>query len=420
MIDFIICVSTNLFRVYLIRRFMQIFFGRREEGKGKEKEILAYGGFFIINTVAYLMFHLVWVNIICNLTGIGLIVLLYTKSLKMNLFVTCSIYLIHIGCDTISVLPFMEYRDGESFTQIYAVISVFLIFICELFTEKIISERKQTENVQNFALVSVPLCSVIMLCLLIYTKDNAGLGLIIISVGLLMANFLIFYLYNMLSSTLSQKYENDVLRQKIQNYSNQIEIMLQGEEKVKALRHDMKHHMSELKLMAMKHENKAIQDYISDMEAFIENPNEIVSSGNVEIDSVLNYMLQRAKKELRIVNVKVQIPAAVSHFFDLNVILGNLLENAIEAAKQTEEKQLDVSIKLRQGVMRIKIENSFNGRIKKGQQGLLTTKKKKEQHGIGLSNVKKIVEKYNGIMEICPHEKRFCVKLILYMSKIEN
>ncbi|MBD5465019.1 MAG: GHKL domain-containing protein [Lachnospiraceae bacterium] len=418
MIDMIICVSTNLFRVYLIRRFMQIFFGCREEGK--VKQVLAYGGFFLVNTVTYLMFHLVWVNIICNLAGISLVVLLYTKSIKMNLFVTCSIYLINIGCDTVSTLPFIEYRDGESFTQVYAVISVFLIFICELLTEKIVNERKQVENIQNFSLVLVPLCSIIMLCLLIYIEASTVSGLIIISVGLLMANFLIFYLYNMLSSTLSQKYENDVLRQKIQNYSNQIEIMLQGEEKVKALRHDMKHHMSELKLMAMKHENKAIQKYIDDMEAFMENPNEIVASGNVEIDSVLNYLLQRAKKELRSVNVKIQIPAAVSHFFDLNVILGNLLENAIEAAMQTEEKQLDVSIKLKQGVMWIKIENSFHGGLKKGQHGLLTTKEKKEQHGIGLSNVRKIVEKYNGIMEICPHDNLFCVKLILYMSRIEN
>ena len=418
MIDMIICVSTNLFRVYLIRRFMQIFFDGRDEGK--IKQILTYGGFFFINTVTYLMFHLAWVNIICNLAGISLIVLLYTKSIKMNLFVTCSFYLINIGCDTVSTLPFIEYRDGKSFTQVYAVISVFLIFICELLTEKIINERKHVQNVQNFSLVLVPLCSIIMLCLLIYIKASTASGLVIISVGLLMVNFLIFYLYNMLSNALSQKYENDVLRQKIQNYSNQMEIMLQGEEKVKALRHDMKHHMSELKLMAMKHENKAIQKYIDDMEEFIENPNEIVSSGNVEIDSVLNYMLRRAKKELQVVNVKMQIPAAVSHFFDLNVILGNLLENAIEAAMQTEEKQLDVDIKLKQGVMRIKIENSFNGRIEKGQKGLLTTKEKKEQHGIGLSNVRKIVEKYNGIMEICPRDNIFCVKLILYMSKIEN
>ncbi len=44
-----------------------------------------------------------------------------------------------------------------------------------------------------------------------------------------------------------------------------------------------------------------------------------------------------------------------------------------------------------------------------------TTKEDKEQHGIGLMNVKKIVEKYNGIMEAYPKGSLFYVKLILYM-----
>ena len=50
----------------------------------------------------------------------------------------------------------------------------------------------------------------------------------------------------------------------------------------------------------------------------------------------------------------------------------------------------------------------------------LTTKKRKEQHGIGLQNVKKIVESYNGNMNIQTEEDIFSVKLILYMSRIEN
>lgn len=47
-----------------------------------------------------------------------------------------------------------------------------------------------------------------------------------------------------MSETLVNQYENEMLRQKIQGYSNQLDVMLQGEEKVKALRHDMKHHMN--------------------------------------------------------------------------------------------------------------------------------------------------------------------------------
>ena len=195
---------------------------------------------------------------------------------------------------------------------------------------------------------------------------------------------------------------------------------MQGEEKVRALRHDMKHHMNELKILAVKGENKAIEEYIDDMQEFMINPNEIVASGNFEIDSVMNYMLYRAKEEQCNVNVKAQLPKTVTHSFDINVILGNLLENSIEAAKQTEEKRLDIEIELHQGFLRIQIENSYDGKLEKDYGKFLTTKRAKESHGIGLENVRKIVHKYNGIMEACPDGDLFRVILLLYLTEDKN
>ena len=419
MTDFIICVITNLVRIYLIGRFVHIFVD--DEGNqsscSRMRHMLAYGGFFIVNTTAYLTFHTVWINIACNLAGIGLIVLTYTRSVKMILFVTCSVYMVNIGCDTISTLLFVNYKDGLGFRQIYEVITVFLIFICELLTERIVDARRNMQNIRNVSLVLVPLCSIGMLCALIYTKSSMETGLVICSIGLILVNFFAFYLYNIQSDVLFHQYENDVLRQEIQGYSNQLDVMLQGEEKVKALRHDMKHHMNELKIMAAKGENRAIEEYIDDMEEFITNPNEIVSTGNLEIDSVMNYMLRRSKEELSSVNVNVRLPKSVGYSFDINVILGNLLENGIEAARQTEEKRLDVRVELQQGVLRIQIENSYNGKLEKRHQRLFTTKKEKGLHGIGLENVRKIVEKHDGIMEMYHDGNIFRVMLIIYMSK---
>lgn len=149
----------------------------------------------------------------------------------------------------------------------------------------------------------------------------------------------------------------------------------------------MKHHMNELKILAAKNESREIEKYIDDMKKFIANSDEIVSSGNIEIDSVMNYLLIKAKQELHIVNTNVRLPKTVGHSFDINVILGNLLENGIEAARQTEEKRLDVSIELQQGVLWIQIENSYNGKLEKKHQKLLTTKKEKGIHGMRLENV---------------------------------
>ena len=426
MTDLIICVVTNLFRIYLISRFIHIFLEDEEKDNccSRMRYMLVYGAFFMVNTTAYLIFHTVWINIACNMVGIGLIVLTYTKSVKMILFVTCSVYMINMGCDTISVLLFVNYEDGAGFSQIYEVITVFLIFFCELITERIVEVRRNTQGIRNISLGLVPLSSIGMLCMLIYTKSSEETGLVIISVGLVVVNFFTFYLYNILSDALFHQYENEVLRQKIQGYANQLEVMLQGEEKVRALRHDMKHHMNELKILAAKGENRAIEEYIDNMEEFITNPNEIVSSGNLEIDSVMNYLIRRAKEELRTVNVNVRLPKFVSHSFDINVILGNLLENGIEAARQTEEKKLDINIEMQQGVLRIQVENSYNGKPVFDRDGgykrLLTTKKMRGFHGIGLRNVRKMVEKYDGIMEIYPDSSLFRVVLILYMSEVKK
>lgn len=417
MINTIICMTTNLFRIYLISRFIHLFVEDDKKRSSQVKHLLAYGGFYIVNTAAYLAFHTVWINIACNIIGIGLIVFTYTKSVKTILFVTCSVYLINMGCSTISILPFVNYKDGVEFNQIYEVIDVFLVFVCELLTEKIVDTRRKTNAVGNFSLGLVPLCSIGMLCIMIYTKCSTETGLVVASMGLILINFFTYYLYRKLSDSLFHQYENEVLRQEIQGYANQIDIMLQSEEKVKALRHDMKHHMNELKILAEKGDNKSIGEYIEDMQEFITNPNEIISSGNTEIDSMLNYLLSKAKEELRIVNVNVQLPHSLNHSFDINVILCNLLENGIEASKQTEKKELAIDVKLQQGVLRIQVENSYNGALEKENQRLLTTKKEKELHGIGLENVRKMVEKYNGVMEVCPDKDMFCVRLILYLSE---
>ena len=85
---------------------------------------------------------------------------------------------------------------------------------------------------------------------------------------------------------------------------------------------------------------------------------------------------------------------------------------------------LDINIELLQGFLRIQIENSYNGKTvfdrEKRHQRLLTTKKASGLHGIGLENVRKMVEKYDGIMEVCPEGDMFRVVLILYMSEVKN
>lgn len=331
---------------------------------------------------------------VCNLIGISTIVWIYTKSVRINIFVTSMIYLVNCGCDVVATMSFISYQDGVNHNQVYAVISLLLIMVSELLAEKIITIRNKVESVLDVSLVLAPICCIIVIGALFYSDACTDIGLTIVCIGLLIVNFLILYLYNLLLQSVSEKYEVEMLKTQVQVYSNQLDVIMQGEEKIKALQHDMKHHLNELMLLANQYEVPKIQKYIEQMELYIHNPKELVSSGNMEIDSVLNYMLKRAQEELNDVSIKVILPEEVKHFFDINILLGNLIENAIEAAKQTEKKYLSVYIILKKGVMKIKVENSFivsnilpNG---KRDKRFMTTKPSKEQHGIGLKNVKKL------------------------------
>lgn len=420
MFDFAICALTNLLRIFLIDRLVSTFLGKREEKKYLKLVVCVC--FFIINTALFWEFRTAWINIFSNLFGICAIVRVYTKSVKTNIFVTCSVYLINCGCDVAVYALFTNYQDGQTYDQIYAVVVLLLILICGLLAEKLITIQKNAETAQNFPLILVPLCSIAVIWFFVYAGTYVGREAAIVSLGLLVINFLMLYLYNLLLRSVSQKYEAQMLEQKVRVYTNQLNVIRQGEEKIKILRHDMKHHMNEIRLLADKYHAAEIGKYIDCMEQSIRNPDEMVSSGNVEIDSVLNYMLQKARDQLDDVIVKVILPEKMKHAFEINVLIGNLLENAIEAAVQTDRKYLKAAMVFKRGVLKIRMENSFLSveTEKGGRQGkrhFLTTKKEKEQHGFGLKSVEKIVEAYNGTMEVTPQKDVFCVNLILYMPE---
>ena len=159
--------------------------------------------------------------------------------------------------------------------------------------------------------------------------------------------------------------------------------------------------------------------YLGSMQDFMANPAEYITTGNDAMDSLLNYKLQRANEILNTVEAKVNIPEKlILHSFDLNVVLGNLLDNAIEAANQTEEKELQIAMKLDKGILFINVRNSCRGIADGKIQRLETTKEDVPNHGIGLSNVRRIVEKYHGDMDLVCENGKLEADIIMYIKEL--
>lgn len=136
------------------------------------------------------------------------------------------------------------------------------------------------------------------------------------------------------------------------------------------------------------------------------------------IDSIVDYWQRTAKSEgiefYSDLNIPMELPFKGA---DLSLILGNLLENAVEAAPKAEKrKYIRLFIKYDKNNLLITVENSYKGKlIKKRGQELATTKSDVENHGIGLPSVKRTVARYHGSVFIDDKiQERFLIRVILY------
>lgn len=86
---------------------------------------------------------------------------------------------------------------------------------------------------------------------------------------------------------------------------------------------------------------------------------------------------------------------------DLCILLGNILDNAVVAASKSEERELIISIIYKKHKLHIGVKNSHSEKIIKNTKNLfVSTKKNKMGHGIGLTLVKRVLEKYDGFENI--------------------
>lgn len=415
MLGIITSYSTTFFRTYFIKRFMSVFFDTDIEEKRTEKA--AYSFFAIIIGTVNLLFSSAFLNLVLNILLMYFIACLYEKNRKKKLFVTFLIYGINAICDILAMYSLNNYVYGNEYSEITAYLTVLFIGICEIVVEKYLIRNRADYLPPHWEiLLFIPIISMSLLVgLVINNINNRGI-LVSMSVGLLLINLLIFYLYDVLVDAFLKLEERTLLERQADGYANQLKVMSRSEEKIRTLHHDLKHHLGEILMLAKGQNVGEITEYIQNMQMFMDNPYEYVKSGNKDVDSLLNYLLNQAEEILNKVEYKIHVPQEMNiKSFDFNIIIGNLLENAILAARQSEKKCLSVELEYEKGILFIHVKNSYDNKPQKEGEKYTSTKKDKEMHGIGLQNVKKVVDSYHGNIQINDENKIFDVRVMLYV-----
>lgn len=409
---------TNLFRIYINWRFIRIFFPALRVKK--YMEFIGYALFYVITIGVFLAFQLPAVNLITNLVCFYIIMLLYEGSNRKRILAAILIYSINMVCDFFAYFLFTGSGIEASASQFFSIVTDLLILICELIGERVLGEQAKQEYIRGLSIIiTIPVLGIIML----YVLDMSGLGskglLIGESFGVLSINIIVFYLYHTYIDMYQKIHEKEVLEQQVKIYSNQLEVIEQTQTKVRSLRHDMRHHIQELRRLAARNEEEETMRYLDKMETAMTNEKEYVYSDNREIDGILNYMLEKANDVLGQVEIEIRNLRNLDEYsFELTVILGNLLDNAIDAAGQTKEQYLRFQMEEEKGVLYIQVANRYCGELVEKDGRLLSTKTGGRKHGFGLKNVQDIVEKNHGTLDIRYDNEMFEVDVVLYLNNL--
>lgn len=205
--------------------------------------------------------------------------------------------------------------------------------------------------------------------------------------------------------------ENKVLEQ---SYVNLKQVLDQQAKSA----HDLNNHLNILYKYAGEQDNKSAMEYIDGIrQPFLINEMECWT-GNDIIDFILNSKISEAKKYKIKINLDTKICKVGISNRDINSLLSNILDNAIEASKEGDENAriIDIWMKTINDMFIIKARNNFVGPIRKKGKNFITNKSDKKVHGIGLQIVKDIVKKYDGSISFNYDDKIFQVLIELPMK----
>lgn len=419
--------------LYVIYRYMHCFFDTTNVKRFVE--LAAYIVYFAAVYLVRSWYGNAGMNLVINVILVFMLTQIYPGKQGKKLLAAVLIQGMNMLCETAAVyLLYDSAMDGKQIGDIavYGNGMYYLIFLLMYVCERVI-ERFGIKNMRESTalkhwdlLLFMPvLTAAVMLIIITADIRNRYVGLTV-SVGLILLNLIVFYVCDELVGAYTRLEESALVERQLESYSNQLDVIMKSEEKVRGLRHDLKHHLSELQLMADAERTDEIKTYVRDMQIYMACEREHVSSGNTDIDSLLNLMLDRAKNELSDMRFRVSVPNKLDiQAFDWNIILGNLLDNAIGAAVKSREKLLHIKINYQRGILFIHIKNSYSGMLVRTSNRYLTTKQydrtdTSQMHGIGLENVRKIVEKYNGTIEIDDADGMFDVRILMYVSAREE
>lgn len=184
---------------------------------------------------------------------------------------------------------------------------------------------------------------------------------------------------------------------------------------IRSLKHDMGNHLMTIGNLYQNQEREAAEEYAESLKKQWQKSVEEIHTGNPVTDVIVAGQKKSAQKKGIVFQCDFHYPEqTVLDVFDVSVILGNALTNALDAAEGCASSFVSLRSSRTKNAFLIEVRNRMAGTCRiDAQSGLPVTTKPGAGHGYGLANIRKVAEKYHGGMDICQENDTFLLRVLL-------
>ena len=224
------------------------------------------------------------------------------------------------------------------------------------------------------------------------------------------AAFLFFWVPRLVDRKL-EHFQSDLMDRHYDEVENMYRTM-------RGWRHDYHNHIQAMKAYAELGKYGELIAYLGRLDENLYQVDTVIKTGNLMMDAVLGSKLGLMKKRGIRTDVTVHVPKGMKLTdMELCVLVGNLLDNAIEACRKIPEREKRrISLKARyteNGYFSCEIVNSKKNAIRKKKDAFLTDKEDARSHGLGIASIRDVVRRYDGTLDISYTKEEFRVVVLI-------
>jgi len=249
-----------------------------------------------------------------------------------------------------------------------------------------------------------------------FDLDKIKLLAVSMIIGVALINIFFYVMFKRLSETLYEAYELRLFNQQVEDQKKLYAKMSENYLKINKIKHDINGQLDTIEALVKSGDGATADKALAGLKNRVDGITGSLHTGNPTVDYIINSKLAD-QRDLSVFLINNSVNVDSMDPLDLASLIGNIIDNALDALKKTSEKRLEIDFSTPNDYQSIVVKNSVDAPVLGNNPELRSTKKGREAHGLGTKIIRETTEKYGGMCRFFEENDMFGVHILIPLNQ---